>query len=221
MNERIRNWIVRKGPMLNAARMVDIYHLLSQVLVFDVAGDVVELGCHEGQCAILIREILNYHRSGKRFHVYDSFLGLPELHEKDAGSVFSPGELSASKLRLLGHFDELALEPPIVHQGWFADTLPDELPELICFAHIDADLYASILAALRAIYPRLARNAVVVIDDYDWEGLPGVNRAVDEFREEVSEPLCRMRLGPEFDATHGFFRRESGSVGGREGRPAK
>ena len=193
--------------MMNTARMVDIYHLLAQVLVFDVPGEVVEFGCHKGQSAILIREIMNHYTSEKELHVYDSFLGLPQRHENDAGAVFLPGALQASRLELLNNFSDMDLEPPVVHEGWFEDTLPDELPERICFAHVDADFYTSILHGLESVYPRLSRAAIVIIDDYDWEGLPGANRAVDDFLRTKPERICPMRLGTLFDATHAFFRR--------------
>lgn len=209
MNERIRNWIAHPGTMLNPCRMVNIYHLLSQVLVFDVEGEVVELGAHEGQSAILIQEILNYHRKTKEFHVYDSFCGLPELHENDAGGYFLTGELKTSKTVLLNNFAVRGLQPPVTHGGWFRDTLPDELPGRICFAHIDSDLYTSVIESLEAVYPRLTGNAIVVIDDYDWEGLPGVKIAVNDFLQDKLEKIYSLSVPPEFDAPHAFFRRRS------------
>jgi len=207
MNERIREWIVRPGTMMNACRMMDIYHLLSQVLVFDVVGDVVELGAHEGQSAILMREILNDQFSRKKLHVYDSFCGLPEIHEKDGEAYLVPGDLKTTEDALLNNFSERGLEPPVIHSGWFRDTLPEELPERICFAHVDSDFYSSVIEGLEAVYPRLAGNAIVVVDDYDWEGLPGVKIAVDEFLRGKPEKICPMRIKPDFDAHHAFFRR--------------
>lgn len=207
MNERIRNRIIQPGTMLNVCRMIDIYHLLSQVVVFGVEGSVVELGAHEGQSAILIQEIIDYHRTNKEFHVYDSFSGLPELHEYDAGGYLLPGELSTSEAVFLHNFAQQDLKPPIVHPGWFHDTLPAELPPKICFAHIDCDFYTSVVEGLEAVYPRLADNAIVVIDDYDWEGLPGVKIAVDNFLQAKPEKICPLNIPPVFDAPHAFFRR--------------
>jgi O-methyltransferase len=206
VNERIRNWIAEPGTMMNVCRMMDIYHLLSQVVVFGVEGSVVELGAHEGQSAILIQEIVNYHRTNMEFHVYDSFSGLPERHEYDAGGYLLPGDLSTSESVFLNNFALRSLEPPIVHCGWFHDTLPDELPRKICFVHIDSDFYTSVIEGLEAVYPRLADNAIVVIDDYDWEGLPGVKIAVNDFLQDKPEKICSLSVPPEFDAPHAFFR---------------
>jgi len=209
MNERIRNWIARPGTMLDACRMMDIYHLLSQVAVFGVEGHAVELGAHEGQSAILMQEIINYHGSNMEFHVYDSFSGLPAQHAFDAGGYLLPGDLSTDASVFLNNFARQGLAPPAVHGGWFQDTLPQELPRKICFAHIDCDYYTSVTEGLAAVYPRLADNAVVVIDDYDWEGLPGVKIAVNEFLRDKPEIICPLRVSAEFDAVHAFFRRRT------------
>jgi len=193
--------------MVDFPRMIGLYHLLSQVLAFDIEGEVVELGCHEGQSAVLFRETMDFHRSRKDLHLYDSFQGLPEAQEQDEGGWFRLGDLRANQSKLLHHFIEHGLEAPIVHPGWFCNTLPAELPDRICLAHVDCDFYTSILMSLESVYDRLARNAIVVIDDYDWEGLPGVKRAVDNFLRDKTEELCNLRILPHFDAPHAFFRR--------------
>jgi O-methyltransferase len=61
------------------------------------------------------------------------------------------------------------------------ETLPSGLPDQICFAHLDGDLYASILTSLMYVYPRLSKGAICLIDDYvdpaihmGWNQLPGV-----------------------------------------------
>ena len=41
------------------------------------------------------------------------------------------------------NFRPHSLELPKIHKGWFQDTLPSSLPDKICFAHLDGDLYDS------------------------------------------------------------------------------
>lgn len=206
MNDRIREWMARPGPMMDGCRLMDLYHLLSQTLVFGVEGHVVELGSNVGQSAILLRETLDYHRSDKELHLYDSFRGLPALHRHDEGCHFVAGDLAVPEETLLSNFKERGLSIPVVHPGWFAETLPGQLPERICFAHIDCDLYEPVLESLEAVYPRLAGNAIVVIDDYEWEGTPGATVAVDEFLSDKPETIFPMRVLPCHDAPHAFFR---------------
>jgi O-methyltransferase len=71
-----------------------------------------------------------------------------------------------SFLAVRANFRRYALPQPIVHRGWFSETLPTGLPASISFAHLDGDLYDSILTSLRHVYPRLAPGAVCLVDDY-------------------------------------------------------
>lgn len=100
---------------------------------------------------------------------------------------------------------------PKIHEGWFADILPTQLPDKISFAHLDGDFYSSILESLIYVYPRLSKGAVVVIDDYcdpkqlDANNiLPGVKKACDEFFKDKKEKVSVLVAGCE---AHGYFRK--------------
>ena len=170
---------------MTPVRLLNVYHFLSQALVFGVEGEVVECGCYAGQeSSTLIRRTLDFFGSSKEFHVYDSFQGLPARTEGDAGITadhWPPGALTISSSVLRQHFEREGLTLPVIHEGWVEETLPAELPESIAFAHIDVDLYHPVKHCLECIYPRLSPQAVVVIDDFMYPGLPGVERAVREF----------------------------------------
>ena len=45
--------------MLTVEQAVNLYHLLCQVVLLDVPGEVVELGCYEGTTAILLQTTLD------------------------------------------------------------------------------------------------------------------------------------------------------------------
>jgi hypothetical protein len=47
---------------------VNMYHLVSQVIAYNVYGDLVEVGCYEGQSAVLIAKVLNSFHSKKDLH---------------------------------------------------------------------------------------------------------------------------------------------------------
>src|SRR3546814_13129177 len=102
--------------------------------------------------------------------------------------------MKTSRDVLMANFARYGLRPPVIHQGWFSETVPQELPEKICFAHLDGDLYESIKVSLDGVYPRLSKGAVCVIDDYtdpavynEWgDRLPGVKKACDEFIDRKS-----------------------------------
>lgn len=200
--------------MLTREQCLNIYYLLQQVLAAGVRGDVVELGCHEGGCGLLLQKILDAAGSSARLHLYDSFEGLPANGENDRNSVGSfyftkEGALATAPERVIRNFRAAGVRPPEIHRGWFKDTLPRELPEKICFAHVDGDLYSSTLEALTGLYQRLEKGAIVVLDDYcdpsrfpQRNILPGVKMACDEFFRGKPEQVEALHGGLE---CHAFF----------------
>lgn len=201
----------RSGVSTNVEQRMNMYHLVSQVMAYKVDGDLVEVGCNEGQSAVLMTKVMQSFHSDKKLHVYDSFEGLPATG-KDDGSSYREGDLRTSEQVLTRNFRMHGLPLPIIHKGWFSDTLPTELPASICFAHLDGDLYDSIMVSLKHVYPRLSSGAICLVDDYcdpninpdGWNYLPGVKKACDEFLADKPEEICYVYSG---SFTHGFFRK--------------
>lgn len=149
-----------------------------------VEGAVVEFGCYVGTSSLFLRRLLDAHRSDKELHVYDSFEGLPEKGPEDQsllGEAFVQGELHASMREFERYFTMAGLQQPTIHKGWFDQLRPQDIPPTIAFALLDGDFYQSIKVSLQLVWPQLAPHAVLVVDDYDNDKLPGVARAVDEF----------------------------------------
>jgi O-methyltransferase len=180
-------------------------------LAYEVPGDLVEVGCYKGWSSVLISEVLRDYEASKRLHVYDSFEGLPSAGTDDGGS-YTQGDLATTEQILLSNFADHGLRPPVIHKGWFADTLPDKLPAPISFAYLDGDFYDSILVSLEHVYPRLSPGAICLIDDYcdpgvnpeGWNYLPGVKKACDEFLADRPEQVCCLYSGV---FSHAFFRK--------------
>lgn len=198
------------GNMISIEQAINIYHLLNQVILMKVPGEIVELGCYEGFTAILLQMILDQNQCNKQIHVYDSFQGLPKVEAID-GNFFTEGMLATTEDQLRENFLKYEVKLPHIHAGFFKDTLLAALPEKIAFAHLDGDLYSSIKESLHAIYPRLSMNAVVVIDDYYDPPihpvnniLPGVKAACDEFFQDKPEKITVLIAGCE---SHGYFRK--------------
>ncbi|MFN7976724.1 MAG: TylF/MycF/NovP-related O-methyltransferase [Vicinamibacterales bacterium] len=203
------------GFMTSEEQAVNLWHLLRAVLAAAVPGEVAELGCHEGLTAALLQHTIDETGGGRQLHVFDSFEGLPPPTAEDArgeAPVTRAGELAVAEARLHETFARFGLRPPVVHKGWFDQTLHD-LPDALAFVHLDADLYASTATALAAVYPRLSRGAIVVLDDYHdpdevpcrWSLFPGVKRAADEFLADKPERVVPLLAGHE---CHGFFTKQ-------------
>jgi O-methyltransferase len=155
-----------------------------RILMNDMRGAFVELGCYAGTTSLFLQRLLKQYNSDNQFHVYDSFSGLPEKTAEDnspAGWQFKGGELQASKTQFIKHFRQAGLPLPKIHAGWFEQLTTSDVPNDIIFAFLDGDFYSSIKSSLNVITPQLAKNAVIIIDDYTNEALPGARRAADEW----------------------------------------
>ncbi len=145
-----------------------------------VEGDVVEFGCYNGATSVAMGKVLQ--ATNKRLFLYDSFQGLPEKTSEDRsliGMQFTTGELRASKKLVADRFKQAGLKHPVIKKAWFDELTARDLPDKISFAFLDGDYYESVLVSLSLVYPRLQQGAVIVVDDYDNDQLPGASKAVD------------------------------------------
>ncbi|MEU2026218.1 TylF/MycF/NovP-related O-methyltransferase [Streptomyces sp. NPDC016469] len=191
----LHDWLLEHhADTVDADRLPAIRTELEQLGGRGVPGDVVELGCYRGAMALWMRTVLDASgQSWRSIHVYDSFQGLPERGEKDP-DLFAAGFLRADPEQLLALHDGWDRTPPKIHPGWFADTLPDQLPAEIAFAYLDGDYYDSILTSLTACVPRMAPGGTLIVDDYAdlqanpkaWDGLPGVKAACEDYFRALS-----------------------------------
>lgn len=163
---------------------------LEKILAADILGDVVEFGCYVGTTSVPLGWRLA--NTEKKFYVYDSFEGLPEKSSQDqspAGMQFVAGELFASKKQLIKNFKQAGVPLPSITKAWFSNLTPTQIPEHISFAFLDGDYYHSVLDPLKLIWDRLTPGAIVIVDDYANEALPGAAKAVDKWLHTHSAKL--------------------------------
>lgn len=212
--KRLTGWSLpaaTSGISTNIEQRMNIYHLAEQTIAYGVDGDFAELGCNQGGSSVLLQKVIEGNGSSKTLHLYDSFEGLPAISSED-GNTYAAGDLATTDDIVRRNFERYGLRQPVIHKGWFADTLPTQLPDRIAFALLDGDLYDSILVSLEHVYPRLSKGAVCLIDDYcdpavypqGWNMLPGVKKACDDFLKDKPERVAYIYSGA---FSHGFFRK--------------
>ncbi len=186
--------IRRHGIVSDQVESRELTVVLQQLVrALEHDGAIVEFGCYTGTTSLYIRRILDAYEDTREFHVYDSFEGLPEKTSEDVspvGEQFRPGELHAPKKRFMREFQKAHLKLPIIHKGWFDTLTVDDMPDRVAFAFLDGDYYESIKQPLELLESRLVSGAVIVVDDYVNEALPGASRAVDEW---ASQRGCTVR----------------------------
>lgn len=172
------------SDQVDARELGVILSELERLLQAQFQGSIVEFGCYAGTTALFIRRLLDHYGEPHEFHVYDSFEGLPDKTSADmsvVGDQFVTGKLCVSRRQLVENFKKAGLQLPTIHKGWFADLAPSDIPSAIMFAFLDGDYYESIRDSLHLITPKLLPGAVIVIDDYASEALPGAAKAADEW----------------------------------------
>jgi O-methyltransferase len=168
-----------------------MYHVLKEletILLSGIEGDIVELGCETGQTSIYIRRMLDAYDEKRNYHIYDSWEGVPELNQFDqCEQPFKKGDCKSGLSVFKERFKENNLSMPIIHTGWFGNIPDDEYPNKIAFAFFDGDLYTSIIDSFNKVYHKLVPKARVIIDDYKWFRLPGVEKACNDFLKDKPE----------------------------------
>lgn len=210
-DDRIVCDLLRDHPvpidMSSPSKMYHVLLELRRVVAADVPGHVVELGCFAGGTTVMVRRLLDaLGERDRELHVYDSWQGVPGPSGQDAPAIpgvvgFGRGDCACARESFEQRFAAEGLSLPRVHSGWFAEIPDEEYPSPIAFALFDGDLYSSIVDSFAKIYPKLSRGARVVVDDYEWERLPGVKLACRDFlrdkpeREQVIENYFGPGLG--------------------------
>ncbi len=172
-----------------------ILNNLQLVIDQKIAGAVVEFGCYNGTTSLFIQRLLQTEDPHRAFHVYDSFAGLPEKSSTDlspAGEQFKTGELQVARSEFVHHFKQAHIPLPTIHKSWFDELSPKDIPHPIALAFLDGDYYDSIKTSLRLIQPNLSPGAVIIVDDYQSEALPGAAKATNEWLRD--KPRLNLKL---------------------------
>lgn len=162
----------------------EAYQLYMAVLATrKLGGDVAEVGVYKGGSARLICEA----KGDRVLHLFDTFEGLPEVHEVDASS-FSKGEYAASLSAVQTYLGGCSgLE---YHKGLFPCTGQAVMDRRFSFVHLDADLYESTLDSLGFFYPRMIPGGIII--SHNYPDAPGVKRAFHEFFDDKPEPVVKL-----------------------------
>lgn len=152
-------------------------------------GHVVEAGCHEGSTSGVLLDGMR--STDKQLHLYDSFDGLPDSSGCGGQMVASQHRLRAALLQRFEH-EPSRLSRVHVHPGWFCDTMPQQLPDEICFGFVDCDLFDSVLQSVPHILERLTGTLVIHDLTHDRWG-EQIHAAINQLGLTVTE-VCGMAV---------------------------
>ncbi len=192
-DELLCTYPIKSEIMMNKLQLKTILTKLENVLLSNIEGDIVELGCNAGSTSLFIRRMMDIYKCDKKYHVYDSFEGLPEHTENDIGkNQRYRGECSTTKEIFINNFKEANIECPIINKGWFKEIPCEKYPDKIAFAFLDGDFYTSIIDSFNKVYHKLSKDAIVCLHDYSNENLPGVRKACEDFLRDKPEKVIEL-----------------------------
>jgi hypothetical protein len=162
---------------------------MAELALQSPVGDFVECGVFRGGTALLAATVFQNAGAVGKFHLFDTFAGVPEENLTDA-------ERNA---RIAGNFDDVSVEETqrnlakfadflSFHPGYVPDTFVDAGIDKVRYAHIDINTGVATRACLEYLVPRLVDGGVIVLDDYGWPAYVDCKQVTDEYFAEQALP---------------------------------
>jgi O-methyltransferase len=184
---------IRPYTLITPDRLHVLYTLAQQASLLD--GEFWECGVYRGGTAMLLASVLEPSSVGAaepRLRLFDTFKGMPEVDDdRDLHGAGDFADTSAAGVLARVGGERAAR----VHEGFMPATFAGLELSRIAFAHVDVDIYRSMLEACAFIYPRLVRGGFMVFDDYGMPSCPGARQAVDEFFRGLPEQPLVLPTG--------------------------
>ncbi len=178
---------IQPFTLVDSARCFVLYSLARQAR--HLPGEYWECGVYRGGTALLLGTVAA--EVERPLRLFDTFEGMPAPDpERDWHSAGDFSDTSEESIRRL-----LSYTRAVVHKGTIPTSFHGLESQLIALAHIDVDLYQSVMDCCSFIYPRLTPGGFMVFDDYGWPTCVGARMAVDQFFGDKREVPLVLTTG--------------------------
>jgi O-methyltransferase len=166
---------------------------VARMFAATIPGNIVECGVWRGGMSAGLAGVMG---PGRKYYLFDSFEGLPEAKAIDGANAIdwqknTDGSTYYDNCKAEIGYAETAMRKAGADfeliKGWFSETLPHfSMDEKIALLRLDGDWYESTWDCLINLYPRVAANGVIIIDDYyTWDGC---SKAVHDYLSSIKSP---------------------------------
>ncbi len=202
---------VRAFTMTSFERMYALYKAVDYIDRAGISGDIAECGVWRGGSMMVVAHtLLARGHTDRDLYLFDTYEGLPRPDEtKDVdlwGNRAIDGWLPRQTSEESSHWAEASLEDVRANllstgypeerlhfvKGMVERTIPESAPAAIALLRLDTDWYASTKHEMEHLFPRLARDGVLIIDDYGH--FEGARQAVDEYISAHELPVLLNRI---------------------------
>ena len=205
---------VRPYTLTSPERVLAVLDAVTHVVARNIPGALVECGVWRGGSVLaMVLQLQQLGIDDRDLVLFDTFEGMTRPSEADTSSFDEPAlttwnrAVARGRKAWDGWFDQQVsreeVERLLVATGYprhrihlvagaVEDTLPAQAPERISVLRLDTDWYTSTRHELEHLYPTLASQGVLIIDDYGhWDGC---RQAVDEYFGAQSERPLLVRV---------------------------
>lgn len=168
-----------------------------------LAGDFVECGVNRGVMSSAIMQYLDWNAQGRRFFLLDTFGGL-DLEQLTEGER-ARGAVEANRDSLgTGRYVSGVESVRQNFASWnnvriVVGKIPDTLAEVdadqVSYLHLDLNSTKPEVQALEHFWERLVPGAVVLLDDYAYEGYRESKLGMDGFARSHGVAIASLPTG--------------------------
>ena len=157
--------------------------------------NIAECGVCDGLTVYFALNVLKKSGSDFRCYLYDAWEGMRReyLLDTELGHLGDYAYLNQKKTEEnLSDFSEQT----IFNRGFIPDSFNKSInPDTLVWLHIDLNSSAPTEAALEFFFDKMPKGAVILFDDYAWEGYKDTRLAVDDFCKDKSGLLQHLPTG--------------------------
>ena len=189
---------VRGKTATSINRIVGLIDSVRYVCENKIPGAFVECGVWRGGSAMVAAlKLIEMGDQSRDLFLYDTFEGMSEPTDADvmfdgtsAKELLNPNEKKEDLANYWCFATDHTVRANVLSTGYpgarvhlikgkVEETIPAQMPSQISILRLDTDWFESTAHELEHLYPLLAPNGVLIIDDYGhWAG---ARKAVDEY----------------------------------------
>jgi O-methyltransferase len=163
-----------------------------------IDGDLVECGVNTGCDSLAICKYLDIDSVGRTFWLFDTYRGIPlqQASTKEIGKATAYNEIYYEECFELAKKNFAPFKSARLVRGLVPETLSQfPVDRRVAYLHLDMNLAAPELAAIRFFWPKLSHGAVVLLDDYAWQGHEAQYDAMNDFAASVGVRIATLPTG--------------------------
>jgi Macrocin-O-methyltransferase (TylF) len=173
--------LANNNSILSEDNRINLFLILRFFLKKLSRGHIIEFGSYRGGNAMFLAYLAKELFPGMNVYALDTFEGMPITDNNidwHRTSDFNDVDYS----RLLDIIDVNKLDNLILRKGLFEDTAETALRDAgaITLAHIDCDIYSSVLFSYQAVSKYMVQDGYIVFDDAATSTCIGATEVVEE-----------------------------------------